>query len=199
MSIPVGILIGGRSRRMGRPKALIRIENTTLIERTVAVARCVADDILLLGQPTFALPESLSAIDVIPDRHRDTGPIGGLDALLSQRPGHACILLACDMPHLSEALLRRLTAVEEGFDAAVCRTAEPNAKSPGRWHPCCSLYHASVLPIVESAIAAGRYGMNAMLAELRIQPIELQGDQTRAVENWNKPADLDPPTTPKQP
>ena len=153
---------------MGRPKALIQIENTTLIERIVAVACCVADDILLLGQPTFALPESLSTIEVIPDRHCDTGPIGGLEALLLQRPGHACILLACDMPHLSEALLRRLTAVEDGFDAAVCRTPEPNAKSPGRWHPCCSLYHASVLPIVESAIAAGRYGMNAMLAELNL-------------------------------
>lgn len=199
MNIPIGILIGGRSRRMGRPKALIRIENTTLIERTVEIARCVADDILLLGQPTFTLPQSLSSLEVVPDRHRDTGPIGGLEALLSQRPGRACILLACDMPHLSEALLRRLTAAEDGFDAAVCRTPDPDAKSPGRWHPCCGLYHASTLPIIESAIAARRYEMNAMLAEMRILLIELTGDQTRAVENWNKPTDLDPPTTPEQP
>ncbi len=199
MSIPLGILIGGRSRRMGRPKALIQIEDTTLIERAVQIARCVADDILLLGRPTFTLPKSLLSLEAIPDRHRDTGPIGGLHALLSQRPGRACILLACDMPRLSEALLRKLMAAEAGFDAAVCRTPDPDAKSPGRWHPCCSLYQASAFPIIESAIAAERYGMNAMLAELRIQPIELTGDQTRAVENWNKPADLDPPTTPKQP
>ena len=182
---------------MGRPKALIRIQNTTLIERTVGIARCVTDDILLLGQPTFTLPKSLSPLEVIPDRHCDTGPIGGLDALLSQRPDHACILLACDMPYLSEALLRRLTAAEGEFDAVVCRTPDPDAKSPGRWHPCCGLYAPSVLPIIESAIVAGQYGMNSMLAKLRILPIELRGKEIRAVENWNKPADLDRPTAPK--
>ena len=190
MNISVGILIGGRSRRMGHPKALIRINNTTLIERTVEISRCVADDIMLLGQPTFALPESLSSLDVIPDRHRDTGPIGGLDALLSHWPGRACILLACDMPYVSETLLRRMASTEDGFDAAVCRTPNADAKSPDRWHPCCGLYRPSALPIIESAIAAGQYGMIAMLAKLRVLPVDLTGRDTRTVENWNNPADL---------
>jgi molybdopterin-guanine dinucleotide biosynthesis protein A len=193
MKISVGILIGGRSRRMGHPKALIPIENTTLLERTVGIARGISDDILLIGRPAFTLPQSLSSLEVVPDRHADPGPIGGLLALLAQRPGHACILLACDMPYIRKSLLRRLSDAEGEFDAAVCRTRDPAAESQGRWHPCCGLYRASSLPIIESAIAARRYEMNALLAELRVLPIELTGGEVRAVENWNKPSDIGSP------
>ena len=107
---------------MGRPKALIEIEGITLIERTVRIARDVSDAIVLLGEPPFDLPAFLAAMPIAPDRHTNIGSIAGLEALLADRPGCSGILLACDMPYLCEALLRRLIDSAGDFDATVCRS-----------------------------------------------------------------------------
>jgi molybdopterin-guanine dinucleotide biosynthesis protein A len=185
MTPTIGILIGGDSRRMGRPKALIRIDGTTLIERTAALAAEVSEDVVLLGTPPFDLPTALKAVPVIPDRHPGRGPMAGLESLLTARPHRPSMLLACDMPRLSSALLERLCEVPADCDAVVACT--PGEAEPR--HPCCAVYRPAILPAVREAIAARQYGMIRLLARLRIWPIELAGEEARAVENWNDPAD----------
>ncbi len=187
MTIAVGILIGGVSRRMGQPKAIMPVGDTTLIERTVAVARVVSEDVVLLGRPPMDLPPGVGGLLVIEDRQPGMGPIGGLESLLRHRSGGVCILLACDMPNLTSRLLGRLCEVPTGFDAAAVRTTESGEQY---WHPCCAAYAPSVLPAVERAIADGRHGMIRLLSRLRVQPVELAGDQARWVENWNEPGDV---------
>ncbi len=44
-----GILIGGASRRMGRPKALLEWEGVTFLERIAAALQAVVPEIVLLG------------------------------------------------------------------------------------------------------------------------------------------------------
>ena len=175
---------------MGRPKALIPIEGTTLLERTVQTARCITEDILLIGEPAFAVPATVSTVPILRDLHAGIGPVGGLETMLSELVGQSCLLLACDMPKLSEALLRRIASAAGDFDAAVCRTA-------GRRHPCCGLYRPSVLPYLQSAVEAGRFSMMTLLDELRIMAIDLTGEDARAVENWNEPSDIRPPLNSK--
>lgn len=193
----VGILVGGTSRRMGLPKALIEIEGVTLLERTARVARTVAGEVVLLGRPDFALPSSVSSLAVIEDLHPGSGPIGGLEAMLTRRPDAACILLACDMPYLGETLMRRLSNTDDAFDAAVCSTNSAKDASTVRWHPCCGLYRPSALPAVRDAVAAGRLGMTSLLQGLRTQRIALGVGEDRWVENWNTPDDVPPAGVPR--
>ncbi|MFQ5502787.1 MAG: molybdenum cofactor guanylyltransferase [Phycisphaerae bacterium] len=191
MSITIGILTGGHSNRMGRPKALIEVEGMSLIERTVYIARSVSDDIVFLGEPPFDLPTHLAAIPITPDRHANIGSIAGLEALLADRPGCSGILLACDMPYLCETLLRRLIDSAGDFDATICRSRSANSSDvPEQWHPCCGHYRAGCLPIVQAAIEAGRFSMMNVLTRLRVRPIDLSGDEARWVENWNTPGDM---------
>ncbi len=185
MNPAIGILIGGHSRRMGTPKALIPIDGSTLLERTVATASSITDDILLLGQPPFDLPTSVNLLTIVPDHHPHTGPIGGLESLLISRPNAHCILLACDMPYLSVDLLKRLIEPNDGLDAVVCTTTTEPA-----CHPCCALYKQSSLPAVQAALQARSYGMIDLLSRLRVRRIELTGDEPRWVENWNEPQDV---------
>lgn len=182
----IGILIGGESSRMGRPKAIITVDDTTLIERTAAVAATVSKTVLLLGEPPFALPRAVSSLEVIEDLHQGIGPMAGLESLLVARPSEACILLACDMPHVTSSVLKRLCDVPTGYDAAVVCTG----RDTRHWHPCCAAYGPSVAPVVRAAVAAGRYGMIKLLGSLRVQPIKLAGDDASCVENWNEPEDL---------
>ncbi|MFQ5411091.1 MAG: molybdenum cofactor guanylyltransferase [Phycisphaerae bacterium] len=191
MSFTIGILTGGHSRRMGRPKALIEFEGTTLLERTVRLARALSEDIALLGEPVFDLPPSLTALPILPDRRPDIGPIAGLEALLAARPGCSGILLACDMPHLCEPLLSKLADATGDFDAAVCRTRTPHHPAPPeQWHPCCGHYRPACLPLVQAAIDAGRFSIMNLFDRFSVRPIDLAGEEARWIDNWNTPQDL---------
>lgn len=185
----IGILVGGASRRMGLDKALLSVDGVTLLERTAAMAATVSDKVVLLGRPTFGLPRLVAPLRVVADVHPGIGPIGGLEALLLARREDACLLLACDMPRLSAELLKRLwqrACAEPEADAVICATGGPAR----RWHPCCGVYRPSVLPVVEDAIRAQGYGVMQLLSRLRVEALELAGDEARWVENWNEPDDV---------
>ena len=191
-SATIGILVGGHSRRMGRPKALIEVEGGTLIERTVAVARQVSDSVVLLGEPPFTLPESLADLSVQPDCHSDIGPMAGLYSLLFRASGEWCVLLSCDMPNLAAPLLRWIISEAQfgGHEAVVCATRDEADVDAFRIHPCCAAYRVSILPRVEEAIARRDYSMQALLARLNALSIPLLDSQARWVENWNAPEDV---------
>lgn len=194
MNLAIGILTGGKSRRMGTPKALLPIGGTTLLERTMEIARHISDDLLLLGQPFFDLPPSLKEVPIEPDRHPGIGPIAGLQSILLTRPKADCILLACDMPNLNGEILRRLVVSGGDFDAIVCATAAELS-----WHPCCALYRPTCLPIVHQAVAERRFGMMDLLGRLRVRTVELTGDEAAWVANWNEPKDLPDGARPPRP
>lgn len=186
MNLACGILVGGRSRRMGQPKALISIDGMTLLERTVGVAGSVISDVVLIGNPSFELPQSLRHILLIADAPPGCGPIGGLAGFFMARPGSDCLLLACDMPQLDAELLRRLCASDGGeADAVVPRCGNDD----NAMHPCCGLYRSSAAKEVFDAVAAKRFAMLGLLDRLRVRWVPLRDSESRWVDNLNTPAD----------
>ncbi len=188
MKPTIGILIGGESRRMGRHKALIQVDGTTLLERTAAVAATVSDRIVLLGRPPFQLPPLTRSLRNLNDLHPGIGPMAGLEALLSARPDDACMLLACDLPYLTTEPLQRLCDAIDApdLDAAACVTGEETR----RWHPCCAIYRSAIFGALQAAIDAGQYGMTRLLSGLKVGAVHLRDREERWVENWNAPTDV---------
>src|SRR5947209_3261783 len=99
------ILAGGRSRRMGRDKALLRIEGETLLERTVRVTRALADEVIVVGRPRLEGPGGVLRLE---DERPDSGPLGGLYTGLRHASNAVTIVVACDLPNVETAVLRRL-------------------------------------------------------------------------------------------
>src|SRR5579875_2032426 len=108
---PVGIVLaGGRSRRMGRDKAVLRLDGAaTLLERSIATLRAAGlEEIAVVVATPERGRELRSAIpalekirmiaDEIPDRGPLGGPLGGLYSALRAYPGRDVLLVACDMP-----------------------------------------------------------------------------------------------------
>ncbi len=184
--LTAGILIGGQSRRMGRPKALIQLAGQTLIERTVDLASQFADRVILLGTPAFDLPPNARTYPMLPDSHPNVGPIGGLASLLSAAGRDPALLLACDMPRLTAPLLDRLIgALHCDHDAIAFATAPP----PHGWHPCCAIYMPSAARTVADRIAAGHFALQPLLAALRTHTIHLDPADADQLANLNTPAD----------
>ena len=101
-----GILIGGQSTRMGRPKHLIRHEGHTWLEWTIAKVRPFVSDIALLG--SGEVPRKLDGVVALPDvrdaegrNDRPSGPLAGMLAAMRWQPLSSWLFIACDLPWLS--------------------------------------------------------------------------------------------------
>ena len=124
MSTTAGIVLaGGRSSRMGTPKAALEWHGSTLLRRTVGiVSRATGGPVLVVRAPGQVLPELPPETDVVDDPTEGLGPVQGLAAGLAAAAGRAAVAFACstDLPFLHPAFVRRvLRAAEEGADVGL--------------------------------------------------------------------------------
>jgi molybdopterin-guanine dinucleotide biosynthesis protein A len=150
-----GLLVGGASRRMGRPKALLATAGGTLAERAAAALRPAVERLVLLGDgpvpPLLAgLPRLADA--VLPGAaDGPAGPLAGLLAALRWAPEAAWVLCPCDLPAVRPAAVRWLASQRRPERLAVLPRAVPD----GPPEPLLALYEPGVRPAVEALAAAG--------------------------------------------
>src|SRR3954447_17336652 len=78
------VLAGGRSSRMGRPKAALEWHGSTLLRRIVGiVARAVDGPVVVVRAPGQALPPLPDAVEVVADAREGRGPLQGRGAGLN--------------------------------------------------------------------------------------------------------------------
>lgn len=112
-----GILVGGGSRRFGRPKALERLDGRSFAERVVCALEQVVSEVVLLG--SGPVPDSLAGLARLPDAPGADGPLAGILAGLSARRDRAWLVAACDQPFLTRGLLEWLVTRREAGRIAV--------------------------------------------------------------------------------
>lgn len=102
------VLAGGLSSRMGQDKALLRLGSDTMLSRTIALAYQMGavDVVVSRNQPGF-----------VQDIHQHQGPLAGLHAALPLCRCRRVLVLAVDMPRLSQRALTQLLAQPVGFFA----------------------------------------------------------------------------------
>ncbi len=104
MPLQACILIGGRSRRMGSPKHLLKHDGKTWLENTVDLLRQVTPDVVLVGDGQ--VPPSLVDLPKLPDAPDAKGPIAGVVSAMRWNPWASWIVAACDLPFLTMDALK---------------------------------------------------------------------------------------------
>src|SRR5215469_6970766 len=145
MSTTAGIVLaGGRSSRMGTPKAALEWHGSTLLRRTVGiVSRAAGGPVLVVRAPGQILPDLPSQVEVVDDPREGLGPVQGLAAGLAAVAGRAEVAFACstDLPFLHPAFVRRvLRAADEGADVGL-----PVAR--GYPQPLAAAYRTTLAPV----------------------------------------------------
>jgi molybdopterin-guanine dinucleotide biosynthesis protein A len=140
------VLAGGKSSRMGRDKALLKLDGETLAARAVRKLRLVFAEVAIAGGAEELRPLAR----VVVDEHPGCGPLGGIVAALEQSPYEWNLFLAVDMPFVPEYVLRELVGAARDGAAIVLAEAE------GRLQPLCGLYSRAALPGLKADLLAGR-------------------------------------------
>ncbi len=144
-----GVLVGGRSSRMGRPKQMLEFDGRSLVEGVVDVLRSVIGEVVLLGEGE--LPEALRGLPRIPDPPGVEGPVAGLLGALRWCPEAAWLVVSCDLPFVTDAAARWL--LEQRCPGRWAILPRPDG---GRVEPLFAVYEPQSLPLLERLVAAGR-------------------------------------------
>ncbi|HXL59087.1 MAG TPA: molybdenum cofactor guanylyltransferase [Mycobacterium sp.] len=177
------ILAGGASRRMGRDKAAVRYEGTTLVERIVSIVRPRCAPVFVIAAPGQPLP-TLDA-EVLRDEVRGVGPLvatgRGLRAA-ADAGLELAFVCAVDMPLLDADLIDELAgpAVRLGADVVL--------PWDGRDHYLAGIYRTSLADRVGELVAAGERSMRALVSTVDTQRIVM--DEQRSLTNVNTATDL---------
>ena len=179
------VLAGGKSSRMGRNKALLRIDGEPLWQRQLRVLKEAGADPVRLVQA----PGQRTLIrGVLRDTVRNAGPLAGLHAALAQ----CCVaqhvaVVAVDLPYIEPEWFTRLAKLCGPGIGAVARTREG-------YEPLAAIYPCEALDEVEARLTGGEFALQALIKALvrsrRMRVLRLKTAECRQLANWNTPGDM---------
>jgi molybdenum cofactor guanylyltransferase len=145
------ILCGGRSTRMGMPKAMLPFGQETLLARVVRLMSSVAAKVVVVAAASQELPDLGANVRVVRDRRKGRGPLegmlAGLAAIADQ--SSSAFVTSCDVPLLVPAFVERMASLLRDNDIAV-------PYIDGLHHPLSAFYRPSVILHIEALLAAER-------------------------------------------
>lgn len=168
---------------MGRDKATLPFEGSTLVECVVAAVSERCDPVFVIAAPGQPLPKVDA--QVLRDDVRGVGPLvatgRGLRAAAAAGRELAFVC-AVDMPYLSTDLIDELVgpAIRLGSDITL--------PWDGRDHYLAGIYRSALVERISSLVAAGEHSMRALAEVSDTQRVVLATQ--RALTNVNTTADL---------
>ncbi len=183
MTLAAAVLAGGRSRRMGRTKALIAVDGRAMADRVIDAARSVgADPVVLIGGD----PTELSGLGatVIADLHPGDGPVAGVLGALRHFEGVAdrVLVLPCDLAYVSAETLLPLLHAEAGDGFSSVWVAATD-----RLEPMCAIWSVDAAERVQQMFDAGERALHRVIGELPHVAVTVD---EHGLLNINTPADL---------
>ena len=183
------VLCGGRSTRMGHSKALLAFGAETMLQRVVRLLGTVVSPTVVVAAPQQSLPQLPASVTVTRDEREDRGPLEGLRAGLKALPDtvEVAYVTSCDVPLLVPGFVQEMIELLGDQDVAV-------VEIDGFPHPLSAVYRRSVLPHVESLLAADRLRpvfLFEVVRTHRVQPADLSAvdPQLLTLRNLNNRED----------
>jgi molybdenum cofactor guanylyltransferase len=145
------VLCGGKSTRMGVPKASLPFGPETMLQRVVRLLGTVVSPVVVVAAREQSLPKLPDEVTITRDEREHRGPLEGLRAGLRALPNSVDIayVTSCDVPLLVPPFVERLIELLGDHDIAVMEI-------DGFPHPLSAVYRRETLPHVESLLARDR-------------------------------------------
>lgn len=176
--LKAGLLAGGRSTRMGRPKAFLSIRGKTMMERSYETTRQVIDEVVLLGRTP--VPASMENVNVIPDVPRAEGPIAGIAGAFRWDPASVWLISGVDTPLMDTGALHWVLAQRRPGAWAVMPTLDGRTvEAVG------ACYEPAIYSFIEELRLRGKYALQAISDHPRVITPKIPSSLAHAWRNVN--------------
>lgn len=191
----VAILSGGKSRRMGRDKAMIHTDpdadsesgpagQQTWLEKLCELAVSSGANVLVVGRERpngWCIPN----IHFFPDDAPSIGPLGGLATAL-RHANAPVMLVGCDMPRLTEQAFRWLAAQQ----AQLVHSDGVALVAGKHIEPLFSIYSPSLLPTIHGQMQRGEYSLRGLMHSARFAMLDAPDWLLPQLAGVNTPQEL---------
>lgn len=185
------VLAGGRSRRMGRDKALLELAGETLVARAARRLAAVCGEVALADSGRGLVP----GLPSLPDG-AGQGPAAGILGAAAAYPGRCLLVLACDLPDVPIGLLSLLATAGAADEECAADWVVP--RWSGGLEPLCSLFGPGALVALEARVLRGELALHGLAetSPLRIRYLDESlllscGEPEVMFHNLNRPQDLE--------
>ncbi len=175
-AIEVFVLAGGKSKRMGTDKGLVKFKGNPMISHIIEILDKLNlktsivssnEEYLKFGKPVYK--------DVIPNK----GPLGGLYTALEYSQAPMVLLLACDMPSINRKGIQSLMTVAEPGKLAI-------ASDRTQISPLFACYPRSLKDKVANALLADELKMQDFISKQSHVVLDLNSlGNTEILQNLN--------------
>lgn len=152
------ILSGGKSKRMGRPKAFLPFEGSTVIGHIVHEIKDLFNEIFIVANEVESFEDL--GVDVVKDILPHRGPLGGILSGLMTSSNHYAFVMACDMPLIDKRLVRELVSRRQDNDVVVL-------SHPQGIEPLFGVYSKNCIKPLEESLFAGNLSVQDFLSGLK--------------------------------
>ena len=179
------VLAGGSSARMKRDKATLLYQGKSQLDRSVELAARHVSRVFVSVRASQKSDPARARYPLIVDSIPGQGPIVGIRSALAAHPGAAWLVVACDLPFLSDGALSQLLA---GRDPAASATAYSSVHD-GLPEPLCAIWEPKAAAEIDAFLAKGKDCPRKFLRNHAVRLLEPR--DRRALDNVNTPEEYD--------
>ena len=175
------ILAGGLSSRMQRDKAALLYRGKSALDRAYELAERHVRRVFVSVRAAQTADPTRSGRPLVVDSMEGEGPIVGIRSALAAHPQAAWLVLACDLPFLSDAALTQLLSER---DVSRLATAFRSVHD-GLPEPLCTVWEPAAGAALAAYQAAGGRCPRKFLIRHSVQLLD--ANDRNALDNINTP------------
>lgn len=168
---------------MGKDKALIELDDQTLLSRAVDFCTTCCDEVLISSDSEA---HKVDGIITIADEIKDCGPMGGIYSCLKESSNDWNFVLSVDVPYVEQEFVQALLKETNDFEAVI-------PLHHGKKEPLIALYNKNILTEIEQLLNAESFKMHFLLERLQTHFFDASGFLEKypaLFHNLNSPEDL---------
>lgn len=179
------VLCGGKSSRMGTDKGLIDIMGQPMVEHVIHHIKPLCSRILISSNLENY---KYLGYEVIEDEWQNFGPAAGILSCLNVSETNNNLVISCDLPMASTALLEKLYAYAMDADITVPRINT-------HFQPLCGFYRTSIRDSFKEYLLSGEKSMQFIIQYFNFRLVSQEMipgiNLERELQNFNSPEDLE--------
>jgi molybdenum cofactor guanylyltransferase len=168
------ILAGGRSRRLGglnKAGLILRPGGASILDSLLARLRRLVDRAIIVARDGDRF--AAVGVPVVEDLVPDGGALGALYTAVHSAETERTLVVACDMPFVSERLLAHLIGIGRDVDIAIPRTARGV-------EPLCATYSRRCAVEIRRLLDERRFKLGDVARSTALKVREVGGDELKA-------------------
>jgi molybdopterin-guanine dinucleotide biosynthesis protein A len=162
------IMAGGDSRRMGMDKSVLAINGKPMVEIIAEQLRASFSQTLISANDAEKF--AFLGLQIVPDRIQGQGPLMGIASALEASANEVNFVVACDIPHIDLAYVRKMLFRAKGADIVIPRSRDKE------YEPLFAVYNKSALEAINKVLRTGGRKISDVFTRCKVSYIELKAD-----------------------